>query len=115
MPRHKKKKSKAIKKSLPPPVKCDKEKCEQLCQAMTQYGTQCSRKARINLDLRKGKKILGYQVIPKINCCFFCLQHAAMFTGYAVHEIGMLLATKDMSWDEYLTINPDYLYKKMGY
>ena len=89
---------------------CDGDTC---CQAITQEGSQCTRRAKIKFDLTRGKKIMGIQVIPKIKCCFFCTQHAATLTGYAVYEIGMFLATKDLEWDEYIDINPDYLDKKM--
>lgn len=45
------------------------------CQGITSRGTQCSRKGVWYVDLRQGKKLLGYQVVPPIDCCFYCKQH----------------------------------------
>jgi len=83
------------------------------CQASTLSGHPCSRNAVIKLDLTKGKKIFGYTVIPKRNCCFFCLQHTAVLTGVALYEIGWFLAEKDLEWDEYITLHPEYLEQKI--
>ena len=94
---------------------CNGEIC---CQAMTMDSHQCTRKAKIKFDLTKGKKIFGYEVIPKLKCCFFCLQHTVVLTGYTTNEIGWMMATYDLDWDEYLAINPSYLnvkMKEMGY
>lgn len=83
------------------------------CQASTLTGKRCSRNAKIQLDLRKGKKILGYEVVPKTNCCFYCLQHAAVITGYQMYKLGWLLAESKLDWDEYIVIHPEYLDQKM--
>lgn len=83
------------------------------CQSLVKNGKRCSRTARISFDLTKGVKIWGIDVIPKFNCCFFCTQHAAVYTGYGMVEIGMFLASMDLDWDEYIALNPQYLDKKM--
>jgi len=83
------------------------------CQAVTKNGTQCVRRARIKLDLTKGKKIYGYKIIPKTGCCFYCIQHTAIITGFAMYKIGWLLAEKNIEWDEYITLHPDYLDQKI--
>lgn len=89
---------------------CDGDTC---CQAMTQNGKQCTRRARIKLDLTKGKKVYGYEIVPKTGCCFFCIQHTAIITGFAVYKIGWLLAEKNLEWDEYITLHPEYLKQKI--
>lgn len=89
---------------------CDGGTC---CQAITQSGKQCIRRAKIQLDLTKGKKFYGIEVVPKTGCCFFCIQHAAINTGYAMYKIGWLLAESNLGWDEYITLHPEYLDKKM--
>ena len=99
-------KRKSKKRNIKSPRRCDGDVC---CQVITHHGVQCTRKAKIKFDMTKGTKIMGYSVIPKFNCCFFCVQHAAIITGYATYEIGMFLATKDLSHDEYLALNPEYL------
>jgi hypothetical protein len=83
------------------------------CQALTVSGHPCSRNSIVKLDLTRGKKLFGYTVIPKKNCCFFCLQHTAVLTGVALYEIGWLFAEKDLGWDEYVTLHPEYLEQKI--
>jgi len=46
------------------------------CQSTTNDGSICTREAVYKLDLTKGKKLFGVTIVPKINCCFFCTQHA---------------------------------------
>lgn len=82
-----------------------KRKC---CQAKTRAGTRCTRKAVINVDLRKERKIFGYN-LPKINCCFLCLQHASLFLGVSISRLGNVLAESELDWDEYLALKPEYL------
>lgn len=84
-----------------------------ICQSSTSNGKRCTRKAIINFDLTRGIKIWNFEVVPKTQCCFFCTQHAAMYTGYGIVELGMFIATKDLDWDEYIALNPSYLDKKM--
>jgi hypothetical protein len=89
---------------------CEGDVC---CQAVTHHGTQCTRRARIKYDLTKGQTIKGIQIVPKTNCCFFCLQHFAIMSGYALYKIGWLLAESHLDWDEYISIHPEYLEQKM--
>lgn len=84
------------------------------CQAIKEDKKQCTREAKIKLDLTEGKSLFGYKIVPAMKCCFFCTQHAAIYAGYAAHQIGMNLATSKMSWDEYISINPDYAVEKLG-
>lgn len=82
-----------------------KGKC---CQAITHNGTKCSRKATINIDLKKNRVIFGMN-IPKVNCCFFCKQHASILLGFALTNLSNILAESQLSWHDYLTLKPEYL------
>jgi hypothetical protein len=79
------------------------------CQEMTQKGIRCTRRAKIKIDTKKGKKIYGKEIIPKTNCCFFCAQHFAIYLGIGVLKLSVALAVKDLSYDEYIVIDPQYL------
>lgn len=93
--------------------KCSLKKCgngtESCCQAITQSGLQCTRKAVFNLDLTKGKKVFGYEVIPPMNCCFLCSQHAAVWAAYGITKLGMTLNESRFSWEEYIALHPEYV------
>ena len=86
---------------------------EEKCQAwVSATGHQCKRQAKIKFDLRKQRKFFGYN-LPTVNCCYFCLQHTAVYMGCYISQLSYLLATKDLTWDEYITVSPDYLDRKL--
>lgn len=78
------------------------------CQGKTQNGTRCTRNARVIFDGTQQRYIYGIP-LPTIDCCFYCLQHTAVLFGVGLHKLTELWAFKDMSWEDYLAINPDYL------
>jgi len=61
------------------------------CQAYTRSGVQCSRRGRWKIDLRGGVGLLGFQVVPPINCCFLCRQHLAGFMA-----VGTVMGMQSM-------------------
>jgi hypothetical protein len=84
---------------------CNGEVC---CQAVTAWGYRCTRQAKIQIDLTKDRSILGYK-LPKVNCCFFCIQHAAIYTGLMSAKLSKIVAEAQLSWDDYLTLYPEYI------
>ena len=68
------------------------------CQAMTKEGVQCSRPAML------GAKTY----IQKINCCMLCWQHASQVGLYALYKGLQFMNERNMSWDEYCALNPEY-------
>lgn len=81
------------------------------CQALTHGGKQCSRDATVKIDLRKARNVFGYE-LPRVNCCFYCTQHATILTGIAVTKLAQYLAEYQYGWDEYLVLHPEYITEK---
>ena len=86
---------------------------EHLCQAYTDSGNLCSRKAYIKVDLTKDMKLFG-KTMPKADCCMFCKQHslimAVNYGSYAMYQLVEYLATRKMRIDEYYALFPDRAY-----
>jgi hypothetical protein len=61
------------------------------CQAINNDKERCSRDAVFKLDLRKKRKMVGYE-LPTFDCCFYCSQHARMIAGSWV-IYGLIKAT----------------------
>lgn len=89
------------------PRMCAQSQC---CQAITQRGMQCQRAATVSIDLMKQRSIFGYK-LPRVNCCFFCSQHAAMLTGIAIQKISQTAAEYMYDWNDYIVLHPEYLAK----
>lgn len=85
------------------------EKKQPTCQAYTKTGDKCSRLATFNLDLTQGTLLFNKKIIPPINCCFMCTQHAGMWASYGFAKLTMALYDNQLSWDEYITIHPEYI------
>lgn len=79
------------------------------CQGLNINGKRCKNEAWFKFDLTAGKKMFGYNVIPAINCCFFCKKHAVLYAGYNAQKIGMILSTRHMDNDEYVgTVDSEF-------
>ena len=86
---------------------------DHLCQAYTDYGSLCTRKAYIKVDLTKDMKLFG-KTMPKADCCMFCKQHsiimAVNYGTYAMYQLVEYLATRKMTIEDYYSLFPDRAY-----
>lgn len=98
--------------------KADPNLNEKCCQAYNRDGTLCDRKGTIQLDLTQTKDIklfggLYVKYSGGINCCFFCPQHAKklslIYAAKAAYSILPAYFTRNMTFDEYLHYDPEYL------
>lgn len=85
--------------------RCGNVRC---CQAITQRERKCSRVAVLIIDLSKRRTMLGFE-LPRVKCCFFCVQHAAMLLGVTMHKVTQIAAEYSYDWNDYVVLHPEYL------
>jgi len=94
------KKLKQLKKTNPELFRmCGSIPC---CQSRTLKGELCHRPAMTQSTY-----------IKKVRCCFLCWQHATFYGMYGLLQFFKLAAEKDLTWDEYCFMYPEYCDEKL--